>query len=315
LAAAIAIQAAVLLGAVFVVVVRPLLRSEPEFSAKHTIYLPQRELEYRAALAGFEQTAAMALPLEKLVTTSMVPSGLPALPAMPEGEFSALENTDLLSRDAQALLAQSGLAGSLGAVGGAKSAAAFFGVEDAGERIVVVVNTSVSVRNKAQRRGVSWERIQDEVAGLVDGLEGGTLFGIVQFSQASRTFTEHLVPATEGNRAAARQWVRESLRGNPPVEAGRRSFGHEAALQAAFAFDADVVFLVTDGVLDRREEKGGKVSYPKIPYEQFVRSVRSAAAGATRRPRLHVVGFELAPGDAEAMRRLAREFGGQVREF
>jgi len=109
--------------------------------------------------------------------------------------------------------------------------------------------------------------------------------------------------------------VRANLRGNPRVTDGQALFGHEAAFEAAFGLDPDVVFLVTDGVLDRRTVAGGKVSYPVISYDALLRTVREFRRRSARNVRIHVVGFELDPGDADGLRRLARECGGQVREF
>lgn len=308
-------QAVVLVVAVSVVVIRPMMHSEPAFTGGPTVHLPQRELEHRAAVAELHQMAGGVPPLEKLATSALLPPELPALPAVPRTEFAMADPADFLARDAQALLAQSGLAGAMGGLKSASSTAAFFGVEAEGERIVIVVNTSVSVRNKAQRRGVAWARIQDEVTGVIDRLDGGTLFGVVQFSQGVRVYPETLAPATAANREAMRAWVREQLRGNPPADAGAARFGHEAALEAALALDPDVIFLVTDGVLDRREVRNGRVVYPEIPYDELMATAREARRGSRRRLQVHVVGFEMKKADAEGMRRLAGEFGGQVREL
>jgi hypothetical protein len=292
-----------------------MLRPEPEFVAAPTVQLPQRELEHRAALAELQQAMGGVPPLEKLATSALLPPELPALPAVPRTEFNASDPTELLSRDAQALLAQSGLAGAVSGLKSVASTAAFFGVEAEGERIVVVVNTSVSVRNKAQRRGVSWARIQEEVTGLVDRLDGGTLFAIVQFSQGVRIFPDSLAPATAPNRQAVRAWVSENLRGNPAIERDAVHFGHEAALVAALGLEPDVIFLVTDGVLDRREMKNGRVIYPEINYATFLSTLRDAQAGSHRRIQIHVIGFEMKPADTAGMERLAGEYGGRVRAF
>lgn len=312
---ALILQAAILLAAVFVVVVRPLLRPEPEFTAAPAVHLPQRELEHRAAVAELQEVAGGVPPLEKLATSALLPPELPALPSVPRTEMTAGEPIDLLARDAQALLAHSGLGGALAGLKSTASTAAFFGVEANGERIVIAVNTSVSVRNKAQHRGVPWSRIQDEVTGVIDRLDSGTLFAIVQFSQGVRVFPDTLAPATSSNREAMHSWVREHLRGNPPVDPAASLFGHEAAIDAALALDPDVIFLVTDGVLDRREVRGGRVVYPEIPYETFISGVRDARRASRRALQVHVVGFEMKAADAAGMRRLAGEFGGQVREF
>lgn len=309
------LQAVLLFVATYIIVTKPWRRDEPEFVAKKTIYLPQRELDHRVAVAELQQAAAKPLPLEKLVTSALLPPDLPALPTVPQMEFNPLENSDFLARDAQALLAQSGLSGALGGLKTASSTAAFFGVEDAGERIVIVVNTSVSVRHKAQRRGVAWDRIQAEVTGVIDRLEGGTLFAIVQFSQAVRVFPDFLAPATAANRTAARAWVQDNLKGNPPVADSAAWFGHEAAFEAAFRLEPDVIFLVTDGVLDRREVTAGRVAYPQISFETLRSSLRAFQRGAARDVRIHVIGFEMKSSDAAGMRELARAYRGQVREF
>lgn len=312
---ALLVQVVLLAVTIFIVVVKPGLREEPEFTARQTIFLPQKELEHRVALAEFQQAAAKPLLLEKLVTTALLPPDLPSLPTVPEMDFNPLEDADFLSRDAQALLGQSGLMGAVSGLKSAASTAAFFGVEASGERIVIVVNTSVSLRNKAKRRGVSWERIQQEVMDVVGGLGPSTLFGIVQFSQGTRTFADFLAPATDSNREAAHAWVKKRLRGNPPVTAEDVWFGHEAALAAAFRLEPDIVFLVTDGVLDRREETSGRVAYPEIPYSEFIDSVRAFQQGSPRDATIHVIGFELRPKDVENMKKLATEFNGQVRVF
>jgi hypothetical protein len=150
---------------------------------------------------------------------------------------------------------------------------------------------------------------------VIDGLDGGTLFAIVQFSQAVRGFPDFLAPATAANRAAARTWVGANLKGNPPVTGDAAWYGHEAAFEAAFRLEPDVIFLVTDGVLDRREVAGGKVSYPEISYDTLLASLRGFQRGSTREVRIHVVGFEMKPADATSMRQLARAYRGQVREF
>ena len=308
-------QAVILLVSGFVVVVAPRLRSDPEFTAGRTVYLPQRELEHRVALSEFQQSAAQPLQLEKLVTSALLPPDLPALPTVPRTDFSPMDDAATLSRDAQALLGQSGFAGAVGGLKSAKSTAAFFGIEDSGERIVIVVNTSVSVRNKAQRRGVSWEHIQNEVRTLIDGLDAGTQFAIVQFSQAVRVFPDYLAPATTANRLAAREWVGRFLKGNPPVADDQVWFGHETAFEAALRLEPDVVFLVTDGVLDRREVRNGRVAYPEVSYATFAESLRGFRRGSARDPRVHVIGFEMKGAGAEAMRKLAQSHGGRVREF
>jgi hypothetical protein len=312
---AVAAQLALLVAAVYVVVMEPFAREEPAFEVRAAPLLPQRQLEHAAAVAELQQAASRPQLLERLATSALLPTGLPPLPAVPTGDTSPFDPAETLAGDAQALLAQSGLMGALGGLRSTASVAGFFGVQDSGERIVVIVNTSASVVRKARNRGVSIERIQQELVDLVRALEPGTQFGVVQFSQGVRTFADYLAPATQANKDEIARWVPQNLRGNPPLAPTQTFFGHEAAFEAAFSLRPDVVFLVTDGTLNRRTVASGRTTYPTIPYETFARSLRDFQRRAGIQPRVHVIGFEMGPAETQAMRRLARDFGGQIREF
>lgn len=312
---ALATQTGLLLIAVFVIVLEPLFRSDPEFTARKTIYLPQKVLEQSVALSEFQQAASKPMLMDRLTTSALTPTDLPAMPTVPRSDATPLDPSEMLAGDAQSLLAQSGLTGAIGGLKSRASVAAFFGVSDSAEKVAVVVNTSASVVRKARSRGVTIERIQSEMINLVRGLDSGTQFGIVQFSQGARTFADFLAPATAPNKDAVARWVPENLRGNPVAGASDAYFGHEAGLALAFALQPDVIFLLTDGQLDRRTVEGGRVTYPEIPYADFLRSVRAMQRRAGTDVRIHVIGFEMEKADAENMRRLAGAFKGQIREF
>jgi hypothetical protein len=128
-------------------------------------------------------------------------------------------------------------------------------------------------------------------------------------------FSEFLVPAISKNKESVSTWVRGYLKGNPPVDSESTYFGHEAAFEAAFKLEPDVVFLVTDGVLNRRTVSGGKTRYPVISYQTLDRSIERLGRDVFKRPRVHVIGFEMAASDSENMRKLTRKSGGQIREF
>ena len=313
LLAACAVNGLLLLAAAGIVVVRVLRTPEPEFAAVVDVEVPpepwEQELEEGAVDAG---AAAAQSELERVRVDLPLPEG-PVLPAYAPGAPSETASADLLSGLAQGFLDQAGFAG-LSSASTAGGAASFFGVEDTGDRIVLIVNTSASVLRRARARGVSIERIQSEVVSVVEGLDPRCEFGLVHFSQGVRLFAPRLAPATPANRKVFSDWVSASLRGNPPVREGAPSTGHEAALEEALALEPDVIFLVTDGQLERRVGSPGAWTYPVIPTDEFLRSVRRMKGGG-RAVRLHIIGFELGVREREAMGRLARDFGGQVREF
>ncbi len=312
---ALIVQGVILFVAGAIVVMTPSPESEPEFRAGQSIHLPQRELEHRVAVSEFQQASSNPRMVERLATSALLPEGMPEMPVAAASEFSPVESANLMIQDSHALLSDSGIAGVLSGLQGVESTSSFFGIEDTGERIVILVNTSASVINKARNRGVTIERIQREMIDLVEGLSSGTLFGIVQFSQGVRVFENYLAPATAANIETVGNWIPENLHGNPRAQPDQAYFGHEAGFVEAFALDPDVIFLVTDGRLNRREGSPGNYTYPVIPYAELAATLQELQREASSDVRINVVGFEMEGRDAEAMHRLTREYGGQIREF
>ncbi len=308
-------QVAVLLVSVFVMVREDVVVEPPAFSGERVVAVERPEAKRMDRVRELNRRMSKPRNFQRLAVEQAFQNELPALPVLPEDSLDLNGVEDSFLSEAQASLVDSSLMSLTSGLGGRESAAEFFGVRDSGRRIVVVVNTSASVVRKAAARGVSIEQLQDEAARLVEGLESGTLFGIVQFSQGTKQFSEYLAPALVKNKRQAEAWVREELRGNPPVS-DQDLLGHEAALAAAMALQPDLIFLVTDGSLNRRTAKaGGGYSYPKISFEQFLGFAERQVLNSGNKPRLHVVGFELGDTEREGLLRLAKRFGGSLREM
>jgi len=167
---------------------------------------------------------------------------------------------------------------------------------------------------KAKNAGVSIERLHDEVIALIDGLKHSTLFGIVQFSQGARRFAPLLAPAIRRNREAAGDWIRAELRGNPTVE-DEELVGHEAAFFLALDLEPDVVFLISDGSLNKRVRIDGQLKYPEISYAVLMEAIGRKMRASGIRARIHAIGFELKEKDRQGLLALTRRFGGTLREF
>ncbi|EDY84872.1 hypothetical protein VDG1235_4506 [Verrucomicrobiia bacterium DG1235] len=312
---ALAVQVAVLLASVFVMVKEDVAVDPPAFSGERVVTVERPEVKRMDRLRELNRRMAKPRSFQRLAVEDPFLSELPPVPVLPQDAMDFRSVEDAFLTDAQSSLADSGLVSLAKSLGGRESAAEFFGVKDSGRRIVIVVNTSASVVRKAAARGVSIERLQDEAARLVEGLESGTLFGVVQFSQGTKQFSEYLAPALVKNKRQAGEWIRGELRGNPKVE-DEELVGHEAALARAMAMQPDLVFLVTDGSLNRRTAKsGGGYSYPKISFEELMRFADERVLETGANPRLHVVGFELGDAERAGLKRLAARFGGTLREM
>jgi len=315
LALALAVQAAILGVTAFVAFQEEPIAHPPAFSGERVLLAESERPRVRERVRELNQRMSKPRSFQPLAVEKAFQDDLPQLPALPDTDvdMAGLEDELLLG---QGRFFEESLAELSRGLGGGGSVAEFFGVRDSGERIVIVVNTSASVVSKAAKRGVSIEQIQEETVRLIDGLGGATVFGIVQFSQGTRLFSEHLAPALARNKLAAAAWVRGNLRGNPPAPRDSELVGHEAALAEAFALGPDLVFLVTDGVLNRRTAKtGGGYRYPTIAFGTLLSFVDREALEAGLRPKVHVVGFELGELERAGLNRLARRFGGSLREL
>lgn len=314
LALALIAQALVIVIAILIVVIVPSPK-EPDFQAARTIFLPQRELEHRMAVSDFQQVTQPPVMRERLVSSALMPENMPMLPALPTVEFSSIADTPLL--DANALLGQSGLMGTLSAATTEFSSISFFGIEDRAERVVILFDISTSVKNKVERAGLSMERIREETVNLIRELNANTLFGLIQHARNYSPFRDYLVAATVENKEAALAWLENEFRTDGMSAPGWRRGnpnGIQSVLEAAFSLDPapDLLILVSDGDYYRTPPGGGS---ERVPWREIDADLRRLQEGLPEPARLHFVGFLMRPGDRTELQRLTRLYQGRLREF
>ena len=240
---AVLFQAAVILLTAFVVVFAPVSMSEPEFTAGKTIYLPQRELEHRVAIAEFQQAAGIPPMLQKLTTSAFLPETLPGLPELPEAAFFPIRPLNSPG-EAVGLLHQSGLVSGLLGLQAEISTTSLFGIEDTGERILVMFDDGGSVLNKARASGMPIEKIKEEAVRLIESLNANTLFGCIHFVRQVGTFNDYLVPAGMSNKRLARQWIEDHFGSQRKhTNLNLTTNGIQGAFEAAFQFQPDIIIL------------------------------------------------------------------------
>jgi hypothetical protein len=307
---AFAAQGAILALGLFVVVIGPVFREEPEFVAKKTIYLPQRELEHSMAVAEFQQAAAAPTMIDRLATASLMPNSLPNLPPTPQIDFQPADSENPMAMG-DALLGQAGLMGSLRSVNSKSSNTSFFGIQDNARKVVVAFDISQSVKTKIERSGLSMAAIKEEARRMIDGLNANTLFGFVQHARNYDRFRDFLVPATVENKAAAIQWLETEFvtdgRSKPGWVRGSPN-GIEHVLDGIFQLEPDVVFLLSDG--DYYRGSGGN---EKVPTRDIRNRINFWMEQLPEKVRLHFVGFEMKEEDRKNLGGLIRSTGGQLR--
>jgi hypothetical protein len=306
---AIILQSTLLLLTVFIGVVIPNLRNQPNFKAKKVIYLPQRQLEHKVNVAEFQNTVQSPIKMEKLRTSALLPD-ISRLPILPDINFSPVETeSPLISPDA--LVGQTDFTPSL--FNAKASTASLFGIEDSGQRILILFDDGGSVLTKARKSGVSIHKIKEEVIKLIDGLNANTLFGLINFVRQIGTFNDYLVPATVENKKAARQWIQTHFgtrRKNTSLCYDIN--GIQGAFQVGFQMNPDIIFLISDADFQRSTDSSRGED---VPWEQLKQTLQSQQKDIPKKVRIHFIGFQVEEVHSSEMMRIIKRYGGKSRKI
>jgi len=313
LALALLIQFGLLCVAVFVVVLVPTVEPEPAFVAKKKVYLPQKELEHKVALSAFQNAASSPMQIERIRTAALLPEAMPELPKLPKEAFNPIESNPFAFQS-EALLGKAQLLGALKGLSAESSSASLFGIEDQGQRILILFDNSATVWNKASAAGVTTDTFVRELSQLVDGLNANTLFGLVPFARQVGTFRDYMIAATARNKMEAKRWVVANVRSSRKTT--QLSFdenGIQGALTVAFQMEPEVIFIVSDG--DFQRSKTPKSSAGDVPWEDIRSTLSKLRNNYGIKPRIHFIGFRVEAEAIEAIEKITRRSGGEFKSF
>ena len=316
---AILVIALILLCARFVTVLVTSFREEPAFTAPKTIYLPQRELEHQMEVTEFQNAAATPATIPALTTESLL-ANMPALPQIPNVDFTPVENEVMVSSGA--LFGESGLMGALGAISSEASSVSFLGITEEAARFVIIVDVSDSFVAAVEATGMDFNVIKEESEKLINNLNANTLFGFIQHVRAYDTFQDDLIPATVANKELALKWLDKKLKkigkdlAVVPSVYGHRN-GILTVLDFAFKMQPDVIFLISDGGYFANRENG---SAGPVPLGDVLKLIGSLQKELPSDARIHAIHF---PDPRErndgrigsGMRRIADRNDGQYRRI
>ena len=316
---AILVIALILLCARFVTVLVTSFREEPAFTAPKTIYLPQRELEHQMEVTEFQNAAATPATIPALTTESLL-ANMPALPQIPNVDFTPVENEVMVSSGA--LFGESGLMGALGAISSEASSVSFLGITEEAARFVIIVDVSDSFVAAVEAAGMDFNVIKEESEKLINNLNANTLFGFIQHVRAYDTFQDDLIPATVANKGIALKWLDKKLKKIGENSAVVPSVnGHEngilTVLDFAFKMQPDVIFLISDGGYFANRENG---SAGPVPLGDVLKLISSLQKELPSDARIHTIHFpDPRKRDdgriGSGMRRIADRNDGQYRRI
>ncbi|MCP5541694.1 MAG: hypothetical protein H7A53_12405 [Akkermansiaceae bacterium] len=293
-------------------------RPAARFEMKKVVKIPAKTPEHKMNVAKHEAMAPKPVLTEKLVSTRPVEFALPDLPEVNLDQMLPLDPSELISEQVAGIAGTGALGNGLGqglsGGGGTGEGMSFFGIPAEGTRIVLLFDVSSSVVNAAAEAGVPLDRIKEETLKLIEGLGVNAQFSIIQFTQNFKPFGDELRPATDANKAAARDWVE-----NEWVESGTMSGsgvvsnprGLVTVLERAFAMRPDLIFLISDASFQWRE--GGGIS--DIPYDDLNALVRRLEDELSEKTPIQFIGFAPDDDDIKEWRRIVRRTGGDFREI
>lgn len=305
------------------VVARRFAKPEAVFELRETLKIPLEETrEHRMSLAEHEAAAPKPVLQDKILSTRPALIDLPDLPRLDAPKMLPLDQAELVSDQLATLTGSAGLGTGLGSglngVGGTGKTAAFsfLGLKAEGRRLVLLFDVSGSVVNKAAASGMPLDRIKAETLKLIDSLPAGARFGLIQFVRNYKPFLPELAAVTPAARTQARDWLETEWSESGQMPRGGRGVispepnGLVCVLDAAFALEPDVIFLISDG--------GFWQTYPsdrRIPHEVLEDKLKELQRGRASKVPVHFIGFQMREEDKDAWERLVRRTGGRLREL
>jgi len=301
-----------------IVVARYFAAPPAEFKAARDVRLPAKKREQRMSMAAFDAAAPKPTFSDRMQSTRPTAFSLPEVPAMPVDQILPMDASSIITdqvasvADTQGLGATSGaLAGGSGGFGG--KGLSFLGVDSTGQRILLVFDVSTSVKNKAEKAGVSFSKIREEIIALLKKLPITARFGIVQFSRLFMSFSDELVPASNPNRDAATLWINEKWveTGSIPKSRAKNDVGGglTGVLEFAKELKPDVVYIVSDGSFQSNQHPGG------IPWNEVKKAVEELKDANGKPSQVNFIAFEPKPEDLKELKNTANRARGKVNEM
>ncbi len=328
LAVSVGLHAAAALVAGVVIVAKYFAPPPAAFVVKKSPAIPPRELEQKMAAAEFDAMSPKPVFDDKIASTRATDFALPDLPSIPMDSVLPLDAAAVVSEAVEGMVGSAGMgAGGDGGsgLGGAGSGMSFFGIEDKGQSVVIMIDVSDSMFTRTGdaadrslvRRGKeqSFQRIRDEAVKLVEGLGINTRFGIVRWSGGAHPWKAELVPATDGNKAAAVQHIQEGVdfKKAPPRDGRPGGTRHDYALEEAFKLRPEVIYMLTDGNATEAVEGGG---LSPIPADRILDAAEAGQKTLVQEARLHVIYYVTGSEKREErdmLDKLARKNHGKFR--
>ena len=306
------------------VVAQKFAKPEAVFEVRESLKIPvQQTPQHKMNAAAHQAAAPKPVFQDKLISSRPTQFALPELPKLDLQQMLPLDPSELVSDQVSSLVGTAGFGSGGGAglsgaggIGKGMSKLSFMGIQAEGQRVLLCFDVSGSVVNKAASSGMPLARIKEETLKLIDSLPTGASFNIIQFVRNYKPFSEQLVQVTPANRDAAKKWIDNEWNESGQMARGASGVlspepnGVVCVIDAAFAMNPDVVFLISDGQCEQ--------TYPaerRIPNAEIADQIKELQKGRKDKLPIHFIGFQMRAEDADEWGSIARRSGGRFREI
>jgi hypothetical protein len=302
-----------------VVVARYFTAPPAEFKAARDIRLPAKKREQKMNMAALDAAAPKPTFSDRMQSTRPTAFSLPDLPNVAMDQPLPLDPSQLISDNINALGVGEGMgtgsgSGGAGAGGFGGSGMSFLGVQSTGKRILLLFDVSTSVLNKASGAGIPLEKIQEETLNLIAKLPITARFGLIQFTQNYKPFNRELLPATDANRAAATEWVKNewvttgTMGASSKVTSNPRGF--MGVLELAAQMKPDVLYVISDGSFQWKPT--GAID--NIPWND-IKKILDGSLQEGQKCVVNFIAFQPKDDDLKELKRLSSSTHGKTVEL
>jgi hypothetical protein len=302
-----------------VVVARYFTTPPAEFKAARDIRLPAKKREQMMNMAALDAAAPKPTFSDRMQSTRPTTFSLPDLPNIAMDQPLPLDPSQVISENINALGVGDGMgtgsgSGAVGAGGFGGSGMSFLGVQSTGKRILLLFDVSTSVLNKASAAGIPLEKIQEETLHLLAKLPVTARFGIIQFTQNYKPFNRELLPATDPNRGAATEWVKNewvttgTMGASSKVTSNPKGF--IGVLELAAQMKPDVLYVISDGSFQWKAN--GNID--NIPWSD-IKKILDGSLQEGQKCVVNFIAFQPKDDDLKELKRLSSRTSGKTVEL
>jgi hypothetical protein len=288
------------------------------FVVQRDIRLPAKKREHKMNMAALDAIAPKPTFNDKLQSSRPTAFSLPAVPDLPLDQMLPLDPSQIIADQVSSLSTSEAMGAGAGSAaagsGGFGKGMSFLGVQSTGKRILLLFDVSTSVLNKASAAGIPLEKIQEETLNLIAKLPITARFGLIQFTQNYKPFNRELLPATDTNRAAATEWVKNewvttgTMGASSKVASNPKGF--IGVLELAAQMKPDVLYVISDGSFQWKAT--GNID--NIPWSD-IKKILDGSLQEGQKCVVNFIAFQPKDDDLKELKRLSSRTSGKTIEL